>query len=144
MAAEQLVSPIFAQNWFCWLELQSAPSKCPVIHPFCHSIIILWVSEGRRREILSLFCLFLLGFIWFLPLSSGLLCVFIVTSKWPPPPCTPKTHILPLVLERGLLYVFSRHSSNTCRVEYFSAKTEHIVNFSLKLLCWRSYEFLER
>lgn len=83
MAAEQLVSLILAQNWFCWLELQSAPSKCPVIHPFCHSIIIVWVSEGLRKEILSSFAFFywaLFDFYLF-HLSTGLLCVFIVTSK---------------------------------------------------------------
>lgn len=49
-------------NWFYWLELQSSISLNSQLY---HSIIIiiLWLSESHREEILPSFCLFLLGFI---------------------------------------------------------------------------------
>lgn len=128
MAAVQLVRPtswfkIGFAGWNC----KVVPLNAQSISCLCHTIIILM---GFREEILPSFAFFYWAlFDFLLPLSSFNWSALRLYShiKVTFATLSPQTHILPLVSEGGFLYVFSRHSYNTCHVEYFSAKTEHKV-----------------
>lgn len=111
MAAVQLVSPVY------WLKIGFAsrnckvpPPKCPVIYCLCHSIILLWVSESHREEILPSFAFFYWVYLFFITFILRLVCA---ESLWSHQSDLrhphPQTHVLPLVVEGGFLYVFSRH-----------------------------------